>query len=68
MGVIKSSEEAFKYYKKSADHNYARGQFHVARCYRSGIGIKKSLKKAIEYYKLALAQNYKKDKALNEIQ
>ena len=54
MGVEKSLEKAFSYYKRAAEIDESGLAFlSLARCYRLGIGIEKSIEDAIYYYKLA---------------
>ena len=57
VGVEKSLETAFDYFKKAADIALKKGFsspiYKLAKCYEHGIGLEKSLETAIYYYKIA---------------
>lgn len=55
---MEQPEEAFKWYKQSADGGYAEGQYRTGYCYYYGEGVKQNKEKAISYLIDAVAQNH----------
>lgn len=54
--VINNPEEAFLWYKKSAEGGLADAQFMVGACYENGMGCESSEEIALEWYKKAADQ------------
>ena len=52
-GVEKNYDEAFKWYKKSAEQHYTRAEFNLASSYMSGQGTERSSAEAIKWYQAA---------------
>ncbi|RIB30117.1 kinase-like domain-containing protein [Gigaspora rosea] len=50
IGTEKDENQAFKYYKKSADMNNPKGIYQVGYCYYLGIGVEIYKHKAFTYY------------------
>jgi len=67
-GLEQSTHKAMKYYQMASDRGHAQGSFHIAHCYRWGIGVEKSLEKAIEYYQLAIEQGLNQDIIVKDIE
>ncbi|MFI3174326.1 MAG: tetratricopeptide repeat protein, partial [Bacillota bacterium] len=55
-GVEQSTKDAFKWYKKAADQEYAKAQHTLGWWYMKGEGVDKSPSKAIFYLKKAADQ------------
>lgn len=53
VGVQKSEEEAFKWFKVSANQGYPDAQNEIGYRYSQGKGVEKSKDKAIHYLRLA---------------
>lgn len=60
MGVYYSQsgdyKQAVKWYKKSAEQNYAFAQHNLGYCYEHGEGVPQDYEKAAEWYKKATAK------------
>uniref|UniRef100_A0A1B6I4Q3 Uncharacterized protein n=1 Tax=Homalodisca liturata TaxID=320908 RepID=A0A1B6I4Q3_9HEMI len=53
-----TASEAFKYFQKSSDLNYAPASFNMGQCCELGIGTKQDFKKAAEWYTIASNQGH----------
>jgi len=56
--VENDHQEAFKFYKISAEQGYAPAQSNIGFSYFNGEGVTKDLTKAIQYYQLASDQGH----------
>lgn len=61
LGVEMSQEEAFQYYKASAEQDYIKGILAVARCYLFGIGVKPSQDLALTFFNMAANEDLKQE-------
>ncbi len=61
-GCTTDYEEAFNWWKLSADQGYKYAIHYVGYCYEYGRGTDKDINKAKEYYKKAAALGYEKSK------
>ena len=50
--------QALANFQKSAQRDYAQGQYNLANCYYNGNGIDRSYEKAANYYKLSARKDY----------
>ncbi|MBI3415093.1 MAG: SEL1-like repeat protein [Verrucomicrobia bacterium] len=57
LGVAKDNAEAVKWYRKSAEQNYAAAQHNLAVCYEKGQGVAKDEVEAVKWYRKAAEQN-----------
>lgn len=55
-GFPEDNEEAVRWYKMSAEHDYTQAQTNLGLMYRTGEGVPKDFKKGAEYYLLAAEQ------------
>ena len=55
-GLEKSPEEAFRYYKQSADQHYAPSYLNLALSYKNGLGTTADAAAAETYLRLAIAE------------
>lgn len=53
LGLQQNDEEAFKWYKKSADKGNSWGCFNVAKCYLEGKGVSRNREQAIQYLQMS---------------
>lgn len=61
-------ENAFQWYRKSAEEDWDWGMFHLAGCYAAGLGVPKDIEKAITWYRKAYEkQGDAAGEAANEI-
>lgn len=51
-------EEAFKWYRKSAEQGFADAQYNVGSSYDFGQGVERNPQEATKWYRLAVAQNH----------
>ena len=58
LGVLKSADEAAKWYLKAAELNFAPAQFNLAVMHQKGEGVPFDNKIAIQYYYSAASQGY----------
>ena len=59
-GIEINKSEAFKWYKLSAQQGDKHGQYHLAKCYWDGFGIKKDYNEALKWLELSAEQGHKK--------
>ena len=59
-GVRQDYEEAFRWFMKSADKEYAIAQYSVGFCYFKGNGVHRDPVKAVEYIRMSADQGYPK--------
>lgn len=52
------TSKAFFWYQKSAEQNYARGQYNLANMYLHGDGVKRNIKKSYSWHKKAARLGY----------
>ena len=57
-GVVKDTEEAFKWYHNAAEQKNAYGQFNVGMYYYHGTGIDQDFKEAAKWFRRAADQDY----------
>ncbi|MEI8248149.1 MAG: hypothetical protein WCI51_20100 [Lentisphaerota bacterium] len=57
-------EKAVEYYRKAADHGYARAQYKLGICYANGEGVKKDMEAAARWWRRAAAQGHSHAKEL----
>ncbi|MBM6760563.1 sel1 repeat family protein [Megamonas hypermegale] len=57
-GVKEDKKEAVKWYRKSAEQGYSRGQNCLGYMYDFGYGVEEDKKEAVEWYKKAAEQGY----------
>jgi TPR repeat protein len=57
-GVAYDSAEAFKLYRKAAEHGEAGAQYVLALMYANGVGVPKDSAEAIKWYRQAAEQGY----------
>ncbi len=50
--------EAFKWFHRSAEQRYAKGEYNLAQSYRLGKGIPRSYETAMQWYRAAANQGY----------
>ncbi len=55
-GVPEDYEEAFKWYRLSAEQGYADAQNNLATLYEEGEGVERNSKEAVKWYELAAQQ------------
>lgn len=53
-GIMKDQNQAFAYYKKSAEAGYARSMNNLGICYQYGYGCTKDVKEAFKWYEKAV--------------
>ena len=51
-------EEAFMWFKRSAEQGNAKGQYGVGQCYMTGIGVTKNQQKALLWFMKSAIQGY----------
>jgi TPR repeat protein len=56
-GIEENKEEAFKWYRKSAETGYAKAMLALGRMYENGIATPKNMGLAFDYYKDAADAN-----------
>ena len=56
MGTSPNHEEAFKWFKKSAEQGNAFGEMNLGRCYDMGIGTGINYREAVRWYKKSADQ------------
>jgi tetratricopeptide (TPR) repeat protein len=56
--VPKNYEEAFKWYRKSAERGYVFAQFQLAEFYQNGRGVTQDYAEAIKWYRKAAEQDF----------
>ena len=56
-GVTKDSAEALKWYRKSAEQNFAPAQYAMGTCYANGEGLARNEAEATKWYLKAAGQN-----------
>ena len=67
-GVEKNYNEAFKWFRKSAEQGNAIGQYNLGRMYNNGEGVKQDKKEAIKWFRKSAEQgNEKAKEALKKI-
>jgi TPR repeat protein len=54
--VTKDEVEAVKWWRKSAEQNYAKAQIKLALCYDKGRGVAKDEAEAVKWFVLSAAQ------------
>jgi len=59
QGTAKDASEAFKWFEKAADKQYARAEYKLGYLYHRGEGIKQSDKKAFRWIRSAAKKKYK---------
>ena len=52
-GAERDLNTAFKWYKRSADRDYAPAQTAIGLAYETGMGVKKDESQAVKFYRLA---------------
>jgi TPR repeat protein len=57
LGTTMDWQQAFAWYKKSADQNNPNGQYCVGCCYQMGIGVQPDLQQAIQWFRKSAALN-----------
>lgn len=61
-------QNAFRWYRKSAEEDWDWGMFHLAGCYATGVGVSQDVEKAIAWYRKAYEkQGDAAGEAANEI-
>ncbi|MEZ3524793.1 MAG: sel1 repeat family protein, partial [Muribaculaceae bacterium] len=50
--------EAVRWYRKSAEQGFARGQYNLGHMYENGRGVGQNVEEAVRWYRKAAAQNY----------
>jgi TPR repeat protein len=56
--VPKDYAVAVKWWRKAAEHGYAKAQFNLGYCYRYRLGVKGDYKEAVKWYRKAAKQNH----------
>ncbi len=56
-GVAKDLVEAAKWFRKSAEQNYAKAQYNLGVCYDNGQAVAKDQAEAAKWYRKAAEQN-----------
>lgn len=59
IGLPQSNREAFKWYKRAAELNFAKGQFNLAMAYRHGYGTRQSHRKSAALLQKASYKDFK---------
>ena len=57
LGVETDPVAAVKWYRKAADQNHGKAQFHLACCYRKGNGVEQDYVTAVKWFRKAAEQN-----------
>lgn len=60
QGVVKDETQASRWFKLSANQNFAVAQYYLGLLYVNGQGVKKNMDEAIKWFKRA-AQNGDED-------
>ena len=58
----KDVKQAFAWFLKSAQQEYAPAQYNVGMCYKNGEGVEKNLSEAIKWFKKASEQGHDRSK------
>lgn len=57
-GMAKQPAEAVKWYRRAADHGYAKAQNSLGVCYHQGKGVPQDAVKAVKWYRQAADQGF----------
>ena len=64
VGMAKDDVQGATWYRKAAEQNYAKAQYHLGLCYDRGQGVAKEPAEAYKWSLLATRQGDEKAKAL----